>query len=169
MQLLDRQAVVDEELRRGIRAARDASAARRLLPKLLGVSTSAGAEVSLPDAVDDDAHRDRLLEDRVGELEPAAAVRKRLRALPSLSTDRKCRGSSSPRIEQVAALADLCRLTGFSASGDAMHERHTAAGCALLQRFDIVAQPVDVAAAIGAQLTLEAPAAEREQPRLDAA
>jgi len=66
MQLLDRQAVVDEPLRQvfeqlrvGRPLAVDAEVARRV--------DDAGAEMPFPDAVDDDANRDRFLDDRFGE------------------------------------------------------------------------------------------------------
>ena len=69
-------------------------------------------------------------------------------------------------VVRVAALADLAGSTGFSTSRDAVHVG-VLRRLRLAQRLDVGAQPVDVAPAVGAQLPLEAPAAEREQARLD--
>src|SRR5262245_31014472 len=78
MQFLDRQAVVDEELRQVVEQL-------RMCRPLAGDTEVAwridepGSEVAFPDAIDDDADRDWLPQDRFSGLETPAARRERRR------------------------------------------------------------------------------------------
>ena len=118
----------------------------------------------LPDPVDDDAHGDRLAEDRVGELEPAAALRERRRLAVGRAPTRKWRGASAPRLYGLPRRLTL-RFTGFSTSRDAVDERVLAAAAPCAAPRCRSRSAVDVAPAVGAQLPLEAPAAERPAAR----
>ena len=73
----------------------------------------AAAEVMLPDAVDDDAGRQRVVLARrwLGQLEPAAALRERGRARRRRGSRRKRRGATRP------SLAGLPRTKTFMSAG----------------------------------------------------
>ena len=146
--------VVDEPLRQvveqlGMRRplAGDAEVARRV--------DQAGAEMPLPDPVDDDAHRDRLR--RIA----SASSRRPLpfvNGAGSLSdrTLRKWRGTSAPRLYGLPRRLTF-RFDRLLDVADAVDER-ILRRLRLAQRLDVAAQRLDVAAAIGAQLPLEPPA-----------
>src|SRR6185295_13488040 len=107
--------------------------------------------------VDDDADGDRLGEDRLGELEPTAALREPRRRAVAQHRQEVPR-SLVAKIVRTAALADaeIDRLLGI---GDAVDERKLR-WLFFAKRFDVLAQAVDVSAAVGAQLPLEPPSAK---------
>src|SRR5262245_33384153 len=131
--------------------------------EVTGRIDQAGAEVAFPDAVDDDPGRDRLLQDRLSQLEPAAALREWSRCAVAQHRQKMSRRLVA-EIVRAAALADaeVDRLLGVRHAMDERELRRLL----LAQRLDLLAQSVDVAPPVGAQLPFESPSAKGEKTRL---
>jgi hypothetical protein len=163
VQCLDGHPAVDEGLRQvveqlGMRRALagDAEVARRI--------DESGPEMSLPDAIDDHPHRDRLAQDRVGELEPPAALHERRRVAFGQDREKMARLLGA-EVVRAAAPADL-EVDRLLDVADAVDEG-VLRRLRLAERFDVGAEGVDVAPAVGAQLPLEAPLPEDQQAGLE--
>ncbi len=118
----------------------------------------------LPDTVDDHAHRKRLREDGLGQIEPPTPVGERRRH--SVAEHRKKPAwylVAEP--VRAAAEADL-QVYDRVGVANAVHELILVTkGCS--RGGDILSQAGDVPLALGAQLPLETPALEYQQPGLD--
>src|SRR6266567_5126415 len=144
-----------EQLRMGRALAADTEVARRV--------DDARAEMPFPNAIDDHARGNRLLHDRIGEIEPSAALRKRYRGAVAQNRQEVPRHFVS-KIVGAAALADfqVDRVFNVSDAVDVRKMRRLRGAPCL----DIGPLILDVMAALGTQLPLESPAAERQQARL---
>ncbi len=122
----------------------------------------AGAEVFLPDAVDDHPQRDRLRGDGARQLEPAAAFREGRRARRLQHREEAARHGVA-QAHRVAAQVHL-QVDRLLDVANAVHvgvlRRQR-----LLHRLDVLAQAFDQRAAIAAEPLLEPPAGEAQQPR----
>ena len=148
---------VFEQLRVGGALAGDAEVARRV--------HDAGAEVPLPDAVDDHAHRDRLLDDRVRQFQAAAAAGERGRLAGGRAPSGSGAATSSPSFVGAAADRDLQVLRLLDVL-DAVNERVLRPQL-LLERLDLVAQVGRCRRGARRQAGARAPSRGSQQRRLD--
>src|SRR5262245_43966961 len=119
------------------------------------------SEMPLPYSIDDDPYRDRLCDNRLSQLQASAAVRE-TRALAFRKDCQETTGHDVTEIIWTAAEADR-HIHRRRQVGDTMNirinRRHR-----LFDRVDLFAQCRKIRSAIGAQLALESPATEQQQP-----
>src|SRR5262245_39893814 len=162
LEFLDRVSVVGEPAREILEQLGVARLFAEL-PEVARRVDEARAEVPLPDAVHDDAPRDRLMDDCIGQFHPSAALRERWRVAAD-EDRREMTRDLVARLEGIAADGDVDRnglLHVLHAVDVGVLRRHR-----LRRRLDVLTEIVDVAAAIGAEPAVERRAAEHEQPWL---
>ncbi len=133
-------------------------------PKVAGRIHQARSEVTLPDAIDDDAGGDGLGDDGVRQFQAAAAFREGL-AFGCAEHRQETARHFRPRAIGAAADGHFQVDRGRGIFADAVHVR-IRLGQGLLHRGNVIAQALDERPPVGSQLPLESPSTKREQSRL---
>src|SRR6185295_16489308 len=161
MQLLDGHSVPNKEVGEVFEQL-GMNGALAVESKIAGCVHDSSSEMPLPNSIDDDPHRNRLLEDRFGKLEASAPFRE---------------GQSAVLREhrQEPAWNNLAQVIGIAAQthrkvdrllsiGNPVHVR-IRGGHSLSETLDVLFERRQVRAPIRADLTLEPPSPECQESR----